>query len=553
MRTNHRLGFGLFIACSLLASIHAAAATDLAGTYFGSITTTAETRTPKDGRFALLVNPDRSAVFLGYVWVPAFLGDLPAGGYFTHMRVYVSQTLTIGEDGAFSASIPEYYPATAMTGGVTPVTLPPPTPASAVLKIRSQPVTLTGKFSESDGVTATLGVGRTLRGGRSVSDVAPFPTAGLYRGGAHGGGLDFYGIADAYGQIFVVTIDPQGADPVVIPSATVEPLFPPAEPPSFWLDAGVGSYGNVTTENGRKLTGTIPDLTLASSTVAQPFRAAMVGSESEVRTRVLNVSGRAPVGGVAGTSTVGFVVRGTTPKTVLVRAAGPSLKTFDVKNALVAPQLQLNGPGGVVAENSGWSSAANADAIRTAGASAGAFPFRDGSADAAILATLAPGNYSAVTSGTGVSGGVALTEAYDVSDPTTVKRLANASLLGFSGSGESALILGFAIDGAVGRQVLIRAIGPALAAFNVPAPLAHPKITLHAANGSVIAANDDWRASGEPDVIANSATATGAFPLPTANANAAVLTWLYPGTYSAEVTGADGGTGNALIEIYDVP
>jgi hypothetical protein len=111
------------------------------------------------------------------------------------------------------------------------------------------------------------------------------------------------------------------------------------------------------------------------------------------------------------TSTVGFVVGGSTPLTVLVRAAGPGLAQFGVKGTLATPTITMtNGAGAVVATNTGWN---NSAALQTAFTEAGAFNFASGSADSAIVETLAPGNYTAQVSSTSATDtGEVLVEIY---------------------------------------------------------------------------------------------------------------------------------------------
>jgi hypothetical protein len=116
----------------------------------------------------------------------------------------------------------------------------------------------------------------------------------------------------------------------------------------------------------------------------------------------------------AGTSTTaGFVIGGTQPVTVLVRASGPGLAQFGIKGTLATPQITLTGSSGtVLAMNAGWNGSA---ALQTAFTEAGAFNFPQGSADSAIVMTLAPGSYTAeVQSTSGTDSGYALVEVYIV-------------------------------------------------------------------------------------------------------------------------------------------
>lgn len=112
-------------------------------------------------------------------------------------------------------------------------------------------------------------------------------------------------------------------------------------------------------------------------------------------------------------STAGFVIGGTTPLTVLVRASGPSLAQFGIQGAIATPSITLaNGKGAVLASNAGWG---GSSALQTAFSEAGAFSYAQGSADAAVLMTLAPGSYTAqVQSTSSTASGYILLEVYVV-------------------------------------------------------------------------------------------------------------------------------------------
>jgi hypothetical protein len=109
----------------------------------------------------------------------------------------------------------------------------------------------------------------------------------------------------------------------------------------------------------------------------------------------------------------GFVIEGTAPRTVLIRADGPVLSTFGVASPLPDPVLTVyNSSGTVIATNTGWTTNANPGTISTAALEVGAFALPNPSPDAALLLTLQPGAYTAqITSAKGNSG-IALFEAY---------------------------------------------------------------------------------------------------------------------------------------------
>jgi hypothetical protein len=132
--------------------------------------------------------------------------------------------------------------------------------------------------------------------------------------------------------------------------------------------------------------------------------------------------------------------------------------------------------------------------------------------------------------------------------------LLNISTRGQVLTGDNVLIGGFVVSGTVPVIVLIRAIGPSLAAFGVPGVLADPIVTLFS-GATAIARNDDWVTSdplcastgnicGTPADIA----ATGLAPTNALESAIAII--LLPGPYTAIVTGFGGSTGVGLIEVY---
>ena len=110
--------------------------------------------------------------------------------------------------------------------------------------------------------------------------------------------------------------------------------------------------------------------------------------------------------------TVGFVVGGATPAKILVRAIGPTLGVFGVSGVVVDPQFALFNASSVkIGESNDWLGTAE---LTAAFASVGAFALPATSKDAALVATLAPGNYSVQISGVNLTTGVALVEVYEV-------------------------------------------------------------------------------------------------------------------------------------------
>jgi hypothetical protein len=233
-------------------------------------------------------------------------------------------------------------------------------------------------------------------------------------------------------------------------------------------------------------------------------------------------------------------------KALLVRAAGPSLSALGVTGVLDDPRLELFAGSAPLGANDNWGGAASITATM---AQVGAFPFSGpNSRDAAIaLPSLAIGANSAKISGTGA--GTVLAELYDATPrgeftPTT-PRLINVSVLKNIGNGMTA---GFVVGGQTPLKVLVRAIGPALASFGVGGVVADPRLGLFSGQAE-IKANDNW--AGE-EALNGAFGQVGAFALAPDSKDAAMLVTLDPGNYTVQVSGA-GGTGVALVEVYEVP
>jgi len=129
--------------------------------------------------------------------------------------------------------------------------------------------------------------------------------------------------------------------------------------------------------------------------------------------------------------------------------------------------------------------------------------------------------------------------------------LVNISSRAFVGTGDSILIGGFFVGGSTSRSVLIQALGPALAAQGVTGVLQHPALTIHNSSGVVIYSDTGW---GNNPVLLKAAASAYAQPvLQPDSADSEVLLTLPPGGYTAEISGADGGTGVALCAIYQLP
>ena len=226
------------------------------------------------------------------------------------------------------------------------------------------------------------------------------------------------------------------------------------------------------------------------------------------------------------------------------------LGRFGVAGAIAAPRLEIFHEGTLVASNTGWTRG-DAGGIAAAAARAGAFALATDAADSAALVTLAPGSYTAVINATDGRTGVGLLEVYDPSPDTPAPRLSNLSVRAFAGSGADTLIVGFVVRGDTPQRMLLRAIGPTLAQFGVSGALARPQLTVYS-GADAIARNTGWPDSPDRGAITEAAARVGAFALPANSTDAVLLLELAPGAYTAQVAGAEGATGVALVEAYDL-
>jgi CSLREA domain-containing protein len=239
----------------------------------------------------------------------------------------------------------------------------------------------------------------------------------------------------------------------------------------------------------------------------------------------------------------GFIITGTAPKQVLLRAIGPSLTQFGVPDALSDPVLELHGPGAFVTiTDDNWRDDPVQEALILA---TGISPTND--LESAIHATLAPGAYTAIVRGNGNTSGVALIEVYDLNQAVLAK-LANISTRAFVSTGDNIVIGGFLLGGHSGDdRIVVRGIGPSLTAAGVPNALADPTLELRDGNGALLVANNDWQ-----DDPTQAAELTAAGLAPTNNLESGIATTLPPGPYTALLAGLNNGTGVGLVEVYDL-
>jgi hypothetical protein len=234
----------------------------------------------------------------------------------------------------------------------------------------------------------------------------------------------------------------------------------------------------------------------------------------------------------------GFIITGAEPKTMVLRALGPSLTTFGLSGVLNDPVLKVyNSSSALIATNDNWQSDPGHFTVEVNGLAPA------NQLESAIVQTLAPGAYTVIVTGKNLGQGIALVELYDLSQQSNSK-LANMSTRGSVGALDNVLISGFIVGDVGSATVVVRAIGPSLAASGLSGVLSDPKLTIYDSTGTAIVDNDNW----QDNVNSIDVQKNGLAP-PNALESALVL-HLPAGAYTAIESGADGGTGIGLVEVY---
>jgi hypothetical protein len=271
----------------------------------------------------------------------------------------------------------------------------------------------------------------------------------------------------------------------------------------------------------------------AASTAPTPTATPSASPPGE---QLVNIAGRLLVGTGNNVGIGGFIVKSTgASKKVLIRAIGPSLSAAGIANPLQDPVLELHDSNGLVSVNDNWRSSQEAEIQQS-----GLAPTDN--RESVLIATLPPGNHTAIIKGAGNTTGVGIVEVYDLQ--TTVGQLGNLSVRANVQTGDNALIAGVIIGAGDARRVVFRAIGPELKSFGVPTALDDTTIEVRDTNGVLVSANDNWKDAS------NSAELTATGLAPTIDAESAVLTTLGPGKYTSIVRGANNTTGVGLAEAY---
>lgn len=254
---------------------------------------------------------------------------------------------------------------------------------------------------------------------------------------------------------------------------------------------------------------------------------------------IANISTRMDVGIDENVLIGGFIVKGSQPKKLMLRAIGPSLTAAGVAGALSDPTLELHSADGrVVASNDDWQTGTQAAQIEASGVAPVNLK------ESALITTVPAGSYTAVVKGRDGAQGIAIVEAYELDANST--RLVNISTRGRIGAGDRALIGGLIVQGSTAKKVIIRGIGPSLAKGGISGALANPTLELHDGAGNLINANDDWNRGPQAAEI-NASGVPPEDPL-----ESAIIARLAPGSFTAVVRGANDATGIGMVEVFDL-
>jgi hypothetical protein len=261
------------------------------------------------------------------------------------------------------------------------------------------------------------------------------------------------------------------------------------------------------------------------------------GKELDISTRLRVETGQHL--GIAG-----FIITGPTAKQIIVRALGPTLAQFGVPDVLQDPALDLyDSSNNLIASNDNWKNSQQAE-IQASGYAPG------DNHEAAIVQTLAPGNYTAVVRGVNATVGAALLEVHDL-DQSSASLITNISTRGSVGTNANVMIGGFIVGHGLGSNgdgsstVLVRALGPELTSFGIADALLDPTLDLVDGNGNLVGSNDNWKDSQQAAI-----QATGLAPGD--DHEPAILTTLIQGNWTAIARGKNNTTGVGLIEVYRI-
>ena len=398
--------------------------------------------------------------------------------------------------------------------------------------------TLTGNFRLADGVTPVRGANIWVRENTtgkvysSVSDYLGLNTGGFrmtlppgtYTLRAEAIDAQFTG-GSSVGPYSETSTDLSFQSPMYVGGAPIAPVvLGNAAPTTFTITAGCTATADFRINGAGSVTG-------CAAAAPAPAPASAV--------HLSNISTRGVVGNGNNVLIGGFIIGGTTSKTVVVTGVGPSLAAAGIANPLANPTLSLvrSADGVTLASNDDWNTAANAAQVQAAGFAPG------NPRESAIMMTLPPGAYTTILSGVGGTTGTGIVAVYEVDHPEVP--LTNISTRGLVGAGNDVMIGGFVISGTTPQTVVVTGTGPSLAAAGITNPLANPTLSLvRSSDGVVLASNDDWISAP------NAAQIQAAGLAPGSGNESAIMVTLNPGAYTTILSGAGGGTGVGIVAVY---
>lgn len=275
--------------------------------------------------------------------------------------------------------------------------------------------------------------------------------------------------------------------------------------------------------------------------VADTDDAFPLDSAKSIAPRLSNISTRGLVKVSDEVMIGGVIITGNSAKTVVIRARGQSLQNADpnLTGLIQDPFVQLFRGADLIDSNDNWESHARATELPE-----NLRPVR--AEEAAMIATLEPGAYTAIVRGVSDGQGVGIVEIFEVSS-ADLSKLSNISTRGFVGTEDDVLIGGVIIAGDEDKTVTVRARGPSLidADPNLQNLLSDPFVQLFNSSGELIDTNDNWADHSSANLLRSDLQPTQAF-------EAALTRTLAPGAYTVIVRGVGNSTGIGIVEVFEV-
>lgn len=305
-------------------------------------------------------------------------------------------------------------------------------------------------------------------------------------------------------------------------------------------------------KNGGSFSYTFPNPGTVDYYCGPHYSMGMIGqvivANPSVAAQPLNLSTRLRVQTGENVMIGGFIITGTAPKKVIIRAIGPSLINAGIQDFLADPTLELHDASSTLVTNDNWKTKSNGASQESEVVATTVPPSHD--LESAIVATLPANNanYTAIVGGKDATTGIGLVEVYDLNQEADSK-LANISTRGVVQTGSNVMIGGFILGGGnANANLLVRAIGPSLSQSGLTGVLADPTLELRDGNGALLRSNDNWKTRSDGGSQQAEIEATGVPPQN--ELEAAILATLPPGNFTAIVAGTNNSSGVGLVEVY---